>query len=301
MFSALRIPNRERGQMLVIVALGLTVLIAMAGLIIDGGMALSNRRQVQNAADAASLAGTRVLGLDLKWRAVNAGNPISAAARRSRTSTRKSATRSTMRWSTTRTPPRASRRSTAMAARTTPSTWTSTVTSLGQRGGRRAEPCAGRARLPGPDASGTFLMGVIGIETIDVGADATAIAGPGEPPLGALMPFVAQNPLGPFVPGDEYQIRSEDEGECDQRARSARSSRMLAGETGIVLASYVEPQKQDRIDRGSAAVGAGRRSTEHDVHDVDHGYAVGGGRRKDSLHDRRQRTDFRQPDVLERR
>ena len=75
MFSALRIPNRERGQMLVIVALGLTVLIAMAGLIIDGGMALSNRRQVQNAADAASLAGTRVLGLDLKWRAVNAGNP----------------------------------------------------------------------------------------------------------------------------------------------------------------------------------------------------------------------------------
>jgi len=45
------------------------VLIAMAGLIIDGGMALSNRRQVQNAADAAALAGTRVLGLDLKWRA----------------------------------------------------------------------------------------------------------------------------------------------------------------------------------------------------------------------------------------
>ena len=80
MFSALRIPNRERGQMLVIVALGLTVLIAMAGLIIDGGMALSNRRQVQNAADAAALAGTRVLGLDLKWRADN--RPASGAVRR---------------------------------------------------------------------------------------------------------------------------------------------------------------------------------------------------------------------------
>ena len=61
--------------MLVIVALGLTVLIAMAGLIIDGGMALSNRRQVQNAADAAALAGTRVLGLDLKWRADNRPPP----------------------------------------------------------------------------------------------------------------------------------------------------------------------------------------------------------------------------------
>ena len=62
MFSALRNPKRERGQMLVIVALGLTVLIAMAGLIIDGGMALSNRRQVQNAADAASLAGPACSG-----------------------------------------------------------------------------------------------------------------------------------------------------------------------------------------------------------------------------------------------
>ena len=82
MFSALRIPKRERGQMLVIVALGLTVLIAMAGLIIDGGMALSNRRQVQNAADAASLAGTRVLGLDLKWRADN--RPASGAVRERR-------------------------------------------------------------------------------------------------------------------------------------------------------------------------------------------------------------------------
>ena len=75
MFPPSESPNRERGQMLVIVALGLTVLIAMAGLIIDGGMALSNRRQVQNAADAASLAGTRVLGLDLKWRADNRPPP----------------------------------------------------------------------------------------------------------------------------------------------------------------------------------------------------------------------------------
>ena len=38
-------------------------------------MALSNRRQVQNAADAAALAGTRVLGLDLKWRAVTGNRP----------------------------------------------------------------------------------------------------------------------------------------------------------------------------------------------------------------------------------
>ena len=80
MFFSARSHKSERGQMVVIVALALTTLIAMAGLVIDGGMALSNRRQVQNAADSAALAGTRVLGLDLKWRAVNAGNPSAPAA-----------------------------------------------------------------------------------------------------------------------------------------------------------------------------------------------------------------------------
>ena len=64
-----------RGQMIIIVALALTALVAMTGLVIDGGMAWSNRRQVQNAADAAAMAGARVLGIDLKWRAVNGANP----------------------------------------------------------------------------------------------------------------------------------------------------------------------------------------------------------------------------------
>ena len=89
-------------------------------------------------------------------------------------------------------------------------------------------------------------MGVIGIETIDVGADATALAGPGEPPLGALMPFVAQNPLGPFVPGDQYQIRSEDEGECETARSISPLLADLAGAAGVALASYVQPKTQDR-------------------------------------------------------
>ena len=99
-------------------------------------------------------------------------------------------------------------------------------------------------RVAGTGASGTFLMGVIGIDTIDVGADATALAGPGEPPLGNLMPFVAQNPLGPFIPGNQYQIRSEDEGEC---ATGALDSHLadLAGASGVAMASYVQPKTQD--------------------------------------------------------
>ena len=100
-------------------------------------------------------------------------------------------------------------------------------------------------RVAGTGASGTFLMGVIGIESIDVGADATALAGPGEPPLGQLMPFVAQNPLGPFIPGNQYQIRSEDEGECDTGAVDSHLAD-LAGASGVAMASYVQPKTQDR-------------------------------------------------------
>ena len=129
-------------------------------------------------------------------------------------------------------------------------------------------------------------MGVIGIETIDVGADATALAGPGEPPLGALMPFVAQNPLGPFVPGDQYQIRSEDEGECDTGALDSHLAD-LAGASGVALASYVQPKTQDRPFAAAPPSVPVADPAEHDLHDLDHRHALGGERREDPLHDRR--------------
>ena len=52
-------PSRrsEQGQILVIFALSITVIIAMAGLILDGSGAYSQRRSEQNAADLAALAG----------------------------------------------------------------------------------------------------------------------------------------------------------------------------------------------------------------------------------------------------
>lgn len=46
----------EGGQAIVLFALVLVAIIAMAGLLIDGGMAWANRRQAQNAADTAALA-----------------------------------------------------------------------------------------------------------------------------------------------------------------------------------------------------------------------------------------------------
>ncbi len=53
--------TRERGQAIVILLFALVAVTAMAGLAIDGGRLYALRRQAQNAADAAALAGTRQL------------------------------------------------------------------------------------------------------------------------------------------------------------------------------------------------------------------------------------------------
>ncbi len=47
----------EHGQAIVLVALMMTGLIAVVGLVTDGGLVFSQRRDLQNAADAAALAG----------------------------------------------------------------------------------------------------------------------------------------------------------------------------------------------------------------------------------------------------
>ena len=44
--------RNERGQVLVIVAMGLVVMVAMVGLVIDGGFAWGQQRKTQNGADA---------------------------------------------------------------------------------------------------------------------------------------------------------------------------------------------------------------------------------------------------------
>jgi len=56
-----RFMRSEKGQSLVLIAFMMVVLLALAGLAIDGGNMFLQRRRVQNAADSGSLAGTRVL------------------------------------------------------------------------------------------------------------------------------------------------------------------------------------------------------------------------------------------------
>jgi hypothetical protein len=63
--------KQERGQVLVIVAVGIVVLLMISGLVLDGGFGLAQRRSAQNAADLASLAGARVLASFVSGDTVN--------------------------------------------------------------------------------------------------------------------------------------------------------------------------------------------------------------------------------------
>jgi len=70
----------ERGQVLVIVAGALVALIAMVGLVIDGGYAWGQQRDTQNGADAAAKAGAAVIQLNLAGDAQDGGDVGCAVA-----------------------------------------------------------------------------------------------------------------------------------------------------------------------------------------------------------------------------
>ena len=53
--------RKQSGQALVIIALVITGMLLLLGVLIDGGLDYYARRQGQNAADSAALAGVRVL------------------------------------------------------------------------------------------------------------------------------------------------------------------------------------------------------------------------------------------------
>ena len=56
-----RLEGDERGSAMVLVALWLVALVSVAGLVVDGGMLLAERRALQNVADAAAAAGAMQL------------------------------------------------------------------------------------------------------------------------------------------------------------------------------------------------------------------------------------------------
>jgi uncharacterized Zn-binding protein involved in type VI secretion len=57
--------RRDRGQVVVMAVGGMAALLVVVGMVIDGGFAWARHREVQNAADLASLAGTRLVAANL--------------------------------------------------------------------------------------------------------------------------------------------------------------------------------------------------------------------------------------------
>ena len=76
----------ENGQVMILIAIGFAILLGFVALAVDGGMLYSDRRQAQNAADAAALAGggaaaTSIENNKLFYSSWNCSDPRIAAVR----------------------------------------------------------------------------------------------------------------------------------------------------------------------------------------------------------------------------
>jgi Flp pilus assembly protein TadG len=181
--------RRERGQILVLFVLGLVVLALMVGLVVDGGSAFLNRRDGQNAADLAAMAGTKKIA-DFYTKtpntiaSVDVFNAINTSATTNNCS----------------------------ASGATPCTWTASYvdkneTSVGAVTNSGSIPSGAQGVIVHVSRTPrTYFLGVIGQSTWSVATDATALTTkqPGAPG-GQLLP-IATNPPQTYVPGQTYTI-----------------------------------------------------------------------------------------------
>lgn len=186
-------PSRtgERGQILVIVAGGMIALLLLAGLVLDGGVAILNQRDGQNTADVASLAGTRMIAdhyvdplITYTQADIYAGIQKSVQANDCTTTG-------------------------------TPCTWSATFVNLSLAGvgavNNSASPIPNGAvgvRVNVLRQPGTFLAGMAGISNWNVNTQAISIANePTTVPPGQLLPIALKENLGtPYVPGQVYDL-----------------------------------------------------------------------------------------------
>jgi hypothetical protein len=186
----------ERGQILVIVGLAMVALLAMAGLVADGGIAFANRRQAQNVADAASMAGARIISVD---RFEKVYDPTATPTFADPGAAVQQAILDGLAYN-------------ANAGQTfNPIVWgvpgAPEYTDYKARRFPNAEFATGGPLYVGPGAipgeaqgvyvpasaeSGTVVLQIVGIDTVNIAVDATAITGPA-PPVGKLLPLVVRD------------------------------------------------------------------------------------------------------------
>jgi len=152
--------ERERGQAIVIIALAMVGLIAIAALVFDGGTAFSQRRKMQNAADAGAFAGARQLAL-------GASDSTICAAVTEYTVTRNGAASFT-------------------------ATYTRSGTALGNVCGGSIPSGATGIRVVANTSFSTSFAGMLGQQTGSVGANATATFGGANNLVNNVMPIAPQ-------------------------------------------------------------------------------------------------------------
>ena len=165
MFLPKESPASERGQFLVIVAAGMIVLVALVGLVIDGGYAWGRQRDTQNAADAAALAGATVMAERL------------AGAEPARTDTNVNTAVNTAFLNNE--VPRDAAFYTNIAGDliTAGGAVTTNEAAAAKVGGGSIPSAAAGVRARGIQTFDTFLMRIIGFNTSTATAPATAVAG----------------------------------------------------------------------------------------------------------------------------
>jgi len=183
--------ERERGQVLIIVAGGITTLLLLAGLVIDGGIAIFNRRDGQNTADIMALAGTKFV------KDVHMADPNPSASTYAAIASAATANGCT-------------------AGGSVPCTWEAWFVGKSASGPVDIGNVTGGAGVPANALGvrvhverqpGTFLVGLAGIDSWDVDTQATAVAEAfTTTPPGLLLPIAFKQNPGGYEPGKTYDI-----------------------------------------------------------------------------------------------
>ena len=141
----------QGGQALVFVALSMTVILGATAMVLDGGNAMAQQRETQNAADAAALAGAVVLAQDMGGDDQNDADVRTAMLQSF------------------------NRNGTSMGTSYYVDYDYNIIGTVG-RGGSVPDDAAG-IQVLGNRTFDTYLAGVVGIDTMTSGAGATAMAG----------------------------------------------------------------------------------------------------------------------------
>lgn len=159
--------GHQHGQVLVLFVLSLVALLAMTGLIVDGGNAWAQQRQTQNAADSAAEAGTVILA---QWYA-SASAPSTSYA-----GTCPTVTTNTWDQAVCQAVYGAGAYNGVTVTRAYYTNYDG-LTTLGTVGGGSLPTGAQGIRVLGQKQFGTYLAAVVGITQLSTGAEATAVVG----------------------------------------------------------------------------------------------------------------------------